>query len=109
EGILENTDILIQDGKIVEIGSDLSAPEEAYTIDAQGKHVTPGLIDCHSHIAIEGGVNENRQAVTSEVRIGDVLEHDDINIYRQLAGGLTMSHLLHGSANPIGGQSQLIK
>jgi imidazolonepropionase-like amidohydrolase len=78
-------------------------------IDATGKHLTPGILDEHSHIAIEGGVNEGTHAVTAEVRIGDVIDPDDINIYRQLAGGVTAAHLLHGSANPIGGQCQLIK
>jgi len=91
------------------VGYKLKPPEGALIIDAEGKHVTPGLIDCHAHIAIDRGVNESSQATTSEVRIGDVVDHTDISIYRQLAGGLTMSHLLHGSANPIGGQCQLIK
>src|SRR5690606_7995740 len=72
-------------------------------------HLTPGIIDEHSHIAISRGVNEGTQAVTSEVRIGDVINSEDLNIYRQLARGVTTSHLLHGSANPIRGQSQLIK
>src|SRR5690606_16573891 len=74
-----------------------------------GLHVTPGLIDCHSHTGIDGGVNEGSQAVTAEVRIGDVLDPDDVNWYRQLAGGVTAVNQLHGSANPIGGQSQVVK
>lgn len=78
-------------------------------IDGTGLHLSAGLIDEHSHIAISRGVNEGTQSVTSEVRIGDVLNPDDINIYRQLAGGVTSSHLLHGSANAIGGQTQMIK
>ena len=78
-------------------------------IDAAGKHITSGIIDEHSHIAISKGVNEGTQAVTSEVRIGDVINANDINIYRQLAGGVTVAQLLHGSANPIGGQSAIIK
>lgn len=107
-GVLRNTDVLIQNGKIAALGSNL--PLRADTIvDATGKHLTPGIIDEHSHIAIEGGVNEATHAVTAEVRIGDVIDPDDINIYRQLAGGVTAAHLLHGSANPIGGQCQLIK
>lgn len=108
EGKQENTDVLIDNGKIASIGKGLSAAG-AVVIDATGKHVTPGIIDEHSHIAISRGVNEWTQAVTSEVRIGDVLNSDDVNIYRQLAGGVTTSQLLHGSANPIGGQAQLIK
>lgn len=108
DGIRNNTDVLLDNGKIAAIGTNLSAAGAA-VIDATGKHVTPGIIDEHSHIAISRGVNEWTQAVTAEVRIGDVLNSDDVNIYRQLAGGVTSSHLLHGSANPIGGQTQLIK
>jgi imidazolonepropionase-like amidohydrolase len=107
-GIMKEADVFISGGKIVAIGKDLGNKADV-TIDATGKDITPGIIDEHSHIAIEGGVNEGTHAVTAEVRIGDVLEPDDISIYRQLAGGVTSSHLLHGSANPIGGQLQLIK
>src|SRR5205085_4273745 len=81
----------------------------AKVIDGTGKFLTPGIIDEHSHIAVTQSINEGTQSVTSEVRIGDVLNPDDINIYRQLAGGVTSSHILHGSANTIGGQTQLIK
>ena len=108
-GILENTDMLVVNGKIKKIGKNLKAPEGALVIDATGKHVTPGLIDAHSHTAISKGVNESTQAVTAEVRIRDVINNYDINIYRELAGGLTMANLLHGSANPIGGQNAVIK
>ncbi|MBL4623965.1 MAG: amidohydrolase family protein [Flavobacteriales bacterium] len=111
-GILKNASVLIQDGKIAAVGSQLKfdeLPRETIKIDAKGKHVTPGIIDEHSHIAISRGVNECTQAVTAEVSIGDVVNSDDINIYRQLAGGVTASQLLHGSCNPIGGQSALIK
>ena len=80
----------------------------AKVIDGTGKHVTPGIIDEHSHIAA-ASINEGGQSVTSEVRIADNLNPDDINIYRQLSGGVTTSHILHGSANVIGGQTQLIK
>ncbi len=107
-GVLRNTDVLIRAGKIAAIGPNLSVQADTI-IDATGKHLTPGIIDEHSHIAIEGGVNEATHAVTAEVRIGDVVDPDDINIYRQLAGGVTAAHLLHGSANPIGGQCQLVK
>ncbi|SJZ41251.1 Imidazolonepropionase [Chitinophaga eiseniae] len=108
DGKLENTDVLVRGGKIAQIGKGLSAGN-ARVIDGTGKHLSAGIIDEHSHIAISNGVNESSQAVTAEVRIGDVLNPDDVNIYRQLSGGVTASHLLHGSANPIGGQSQLIK
>ncbi|MCS6928187.1 MAG: amidohydrolase family protein [Saprospiraceae bacterium] len=109
EGILRNTDVLIADGKIRRIGRNLPAQDDAIVIDATGKHLTAGIIDEHSHIAISRGVNEGTQESSAEVRIGDVIDHEDINIYRQLAGGVTSAHLLHGSANPIGGQTQLIK
>lgn len=113
DGILENTDVLVQNGKIQEIGKNLTTPLAGKVpveiIDGTGKYLTAGIIDEHSHIAISGGVNECSQSVTSEVRVGDVLNPDDINIYRQLAGGVTTSHLLHGSCNTIGGQTQLIK
>lgn len=108
EGILENVDVHIRNGKIHAIGKNLSARGKTIEIDGTGKHLTPGIIDEHSHIALQS-VNESAQAVTSEVRMSDALNPEDISIYRQLAGGVTASHLLHGSANPIGGQSQLIK
>jgi imidazolonepropionase-like amidohydrolase len=107
EGVLQNSDILLKNGKIAAIGKNLSEPN-ARVIDGTGKHVSPGIIDEHSHIAA-ASINEGAQSVTSEVRIGDNLNPDDINIYRQLSGGVTTSHILHGSANPIGGQTQLIK
>lgn len=108
EGKLLNTDVLVQKGKITKIGKNLTAPAGVIIIDATGKHLTPGIIDEHSHIAMDG-TNEMGQAITSEVRVGDVVDPEDQTIYRQLAGGVTMSHILHGSANPIGGQSILIK
>ncbi|MBD3637513.1 MAG: amidohydrolase family protein [Crocinitomicaceae bacterium] len=107
-GIVENGSVTIRNGKIVAVNSG-GAPGGATVIDAKGKHVTCGIVDEHSHIAISKGVNESGQAVSAEVRIGDVVRSDDINIYRQLAGGVTAAQLLHGSANPIGGQSALIK
>ena len=109
DGIVENTDVLIENGKIANIGKNLTLPQGATAIDGTGKHLTAGIIDEHSHIAISRGVNEGSQESTAEVRIGDVINSEDINIYRQLAGGVTCSQLLHGSANPIGGQSAIIK
>ena len=107
EGKLENADVLIKSGKIVGVGKGLE-DATAKVVDATGKHITAGIIDEHSHIAA-ASINEGGQSVTSEVRIGDNLNPDDINIYRQLSGGVTSSHILHGSANTIGGQTQLIK
>jgi imidazolonepropionase-like amidohydrolase len=109
KGKLEDWDILFVDGKIKEIAPDITVTQgSALVIDATGKHVTPGLIDCHSHSAASS-INEGAQAVTAEVRIQDVLFADDINVYRQLGGGLTTANVLHGSANPIGGQNAVIK
>jgi len=107
EGQLYNTDVLVKGGKIAKIGKGLNAPG-ARVIDGSGKYLTPGIIDEHSHIAAFS-INEGAQSVTSEVRMGDNLNPDDINIYRQLSGGVTSSQILHGSANTIGGQAQLIK
>jgi imidazolonepropionase-like amidohydrolase len=106
---LEKSDVLVESGKIKAVGENLAAPEGAVTIDAHGKHLSPGIIDCHSHIATDGGVNESAQTITAEVRIGDFVDPNDINIYRQLAGGVTASNILHGSANTIGGQNQVLK
>ncbi|MEE8199759.1 MAG: amidohydrolase [Candidatus Acidoferrales bacterium] len=109
-GTLPNADILIRDGKIVGLGPGLRAPEGARVIDATGMFVMPGMIDAHAHIAVEGfGVNEGSVSVSAMVQIAEVLNSTDINIYRVLAGGVTTSLILHGSANPIGGQSQVIK
>jgi imidazolonepropionase-like amidohydrolase len=107
-GILENTDVLVKDGKISKIGKNLNTGS-ARVIDATGKHLTAGIVDEHSHIAIDNGVNEAGHNSTAEVTIEDVVDHEDINIYRDLAGGVTTSQLLHGSANPIGGRSAIIK
>ena len=107
EGVLSNTDVLVENGKIAGIGKNLNAGN-AKIIDGTGKFLTAGIIDEHSHIATSS-VNEGGQSVTSEVRIADNLDPDDVDIYRQLGGGVTTSHILHGSANTIGGQTQLIK
>lgn len=108
EGILTETDVLIKNGKIAKIGKNLSEPS-ARIIDATGKHLTAGIIDEHSHIAISNGVNEAGQNSSAEVTIEDVVDSEDINIYRNLSGGVTSANLLHGSANPIGGRAAFIK
>ena len=113
-GILNDADLLIKDGKIAAVGSNLRATltgalGDTMIIDGTGMHVTPGLIDCHSHTGIDGGVNEWTQNVTAEVRIADAIDPEDINWYRQLAGGLTAANQLHGSSNPIGGQNSVVK
>lgn len=108
DGILKNTDVLITNGKITKIGVSLTA-NNATVIDATGKHLTAGIIDEHSHIAISKGVNESGQNSSAEVTIEDVVNSDDINIYRNLSGGVTSANLLHGSANPIGGRAAFVK
>lgn len=108
-GIIENGTLLIGNGEILAIGKDIELPEGTVIFDGTGLEVTPGIIDCHSHMATDGGVNESGQAIVAEVRIGDFIDCNDINIYRQLAGGVTAANILHGSANPIGGQNQVIK
>ena len=109
EGILTNASLLISGGKILAVGQDLDVPEDAEVVDSGGLHITPGIVDCHSHMATDGGINESGQAITAEVRIGDFVDSRDISIYRQLAGGVTVANILHGSASPIGGQNQVIK
>jgi imidazolonepropionase-like amidohydrolase len=108
-GTIERGSILIKDGKIAEVGSSIKAPTNAQVIDANGQFVTPGIIDCHSHIAVDGSVNEGSIAVSSIANIADVLNSDDIAIFHDLAGGVTTANVLHGSANPIGGQTIVIK
>ena len=114
-GVLERADVLFHDGVLVAIGTDL-IPSELLPngvipmeIDGRGKHVTPGVIDEHTHIAVDRGVNEGTQASSAEVWIGHALNSEDVNMYRQLSGGVTCAQILHGSANPIGGQSAIIK
>jgi imidazolonepropionase-like amidohydrolase len=109
EGILKNVDVLVTNGKIQRIAKKLSVQDNAIVVDGSNKHLTAGIIDEHSHIAGSRGINEGTQESSAEVRIGDIIDPEDIDIYRQLAGGVTSSHILHGSANPIGGQTQLIK
>jgi imidazolonepropionase-like amidohydrolase len=106
-GILKNTDVLVRGGKITAIGASLEA-EDARIIDATGKHLTSGIIDEHSHLGASS-INEGGQNSSAEVSIADVLEPDDIGLYRDLAGGVTTIQILHGSANPIGGRSAIIK
>jgi imidazolonepropionase-like amidohydrolase len=108
KGKLENTDLLLQNGKIAQIGKNLPVPAGAQVIDATGKYVMPGIIDPHSHTMIDA-VNEGSLSVTSMVRVRDVLDPTDVNIYRQLAGGVTTINVLHGSANTIGGQNAVVK
>lgn len=108
KGTLENTDILIQNGKITRIGKNLPTPATARVIDATGKYVTPGIIDAHSHTMLDA-INEGVYSVTSMTRTRDVLQPNDVAIYRALAGGVTTANLLHGSANSIGGQSTVVK
>ena len=107
EGIIENTDLLVKNGKINLIGKDLNI-ENVKIIDGTGKHLTSGIIDEHSHIAASS-INEGGQNSSAEVTIEDVIDPDDINIYRNLSGGVTTIQILHGSANPIGGRSAIIK
>lgn len=107
-GTLQNTDVLIRGGRITEIGQNLRARDGARVIDATGKYVTPGIIDCHSH-AMMDAVNEFSYSVTSMARIQDVLDPTDTDLYRALAGGVTTLNLLHGSANAIGGQNTVVK
>jgi imidazolonepropionase-like amidohydrolase len=108
KGTLQNTDILVQNGKIARIAAGIEAPAGAQVIDASGKYVMPGIIDAHSH-AMSDAINEGSLSVTSMVRIEDVLNPTAVNIYRALAGGVTTLNLLHGSANTIGGQSATVK
>ena len=107
-GTIENGSIVIRGGKIAAVGTNLPVPEGARVIDAKGRYVLPGIIDCHSHMAAHS-INESGVPVTSMVSIEDVLEPEDITIYRALSGGVTTVNILHGSSNPIGGQSRVIK
>jgi len=101
--------VLVRDGKIAAVGKDLDVPKNAAVVDGRGKYLMPGIIDCHSHIAIQGGVNEGSLSVTAMVGVEDVVDPEDVDIYRDLAGGVTTANLLHGSANAIGGRNQVVK
>jgi imidazolonepropionase-like amidohydrolase len=109
QGTIEHGSILIRDGKIAAVGAGVQVPAGTTVIDATGQFIIPGIIDCHSHIAVDGSVNEGAPAVSSMANIADVLNPADVNIYRDLAGGVTTANILHGSANPIGGQTVVIK
>jgi len=108
-GDLPDTDVLIRDGKIIEIGQNLEAPEDVRVIDAQGRFVMPGILDDHSHMGVDRGINEGSRSVVPEVSIADVIKHDDPAFFTALAGGVTTIHTMHGSANSIGGQNEVIK
>ncbi|MDG2016740.1 MAG: amidohydrolase family protein, partial [Rhodothermales bacterium] len=108
DGDLENTDVLVSGGIITEIGSNIRAPRGITEVDATGKYLMPGIIDAHSHIALTS-VNEGSSPVTAEVSMEDVVNPYHLGIYRALAGGVTTSHTMHGSANVIGGQNETIK
>ncbi|MEM7280607.1 MAG: amidohydrolase family protein [Pseudomonadota bacterium] len=109
KGKIENADLLIRRGRVSAVGQDLTAPRDTNIVDATGKHITPGIVDAHSHSGVSQSVNEATHAVTVEVRIEDVINPTDIALYRELAGGVTTINQLHGSANPMGGQNQVIK
>ena len=109
QGEIANGTLLIRDGKIVAVGRDLAVPEGAVVIDAKGRFVMPGIIDTHSHTAVEGSVNECTDVITAETRVRDVIDQHDVSIYRQLAGGVTAINVLHGSCNAIGGQNAVLK
>ena len=107
-GTIPNGTIVLRDGKIAALGANVDIPAGAEVVDVTGKFISPGIIDCHSHIAADA-INEGGTVVSSMVGIQDVLDPTDVNIYRDLAGGLTTANVLHGSANPIGGKNYVIK
>ncbi|MCC5938886.1 MAG: amidohydrolase family protein [Lunatimonas sp.] len=108
KGIMEDTDVWVSDGKIRQIGKGLRGSNASVEIDASGLFLMPGIIDAHSHIGLEA-VNEPTSPITSEVSMRDVINPFDVGIYRALAGGVTISHAMHGSANAIGGQNVTLK
>jgi imidazolonepropionase-like amidohydrolase len=108
KGNLESSDVLVQNGIITQLGKNLTAPAGVNTIDASGKYLMPGIIDAHSHVGLDV-VNEASAPITSEIRMKDVVNPTDMGIYRALAGGVTVSHAMHGSANVVGGQNATLK
>lgn len=108
KGIVKNTDVKVSKGKIIQVGTGLSA-ENATVIDGSNLHLTSGIIDEHTHIGLARGVNESGSNNSGEVRMSDAIDPDDVNFYRQLAGGVTSAQQLHGSANPVGGQASMVK
>src|SRR5213083_1713077 len=108
KGTIQNGTIVLRDGKIAAIGTDVPIPPGADVVDASGRFVSPGLVDCHSHIAADS-INEGGTTVSSMTGIQDVFDPTDVDIYRDLAGGVTTANVLHGSANPIGGKNYVIK
>ena len=108
KGNLESSDVLVQNGIITQLGKNLTAPAGVNTIDASGKYLMPGIIDAHSHVGLDV-VNEGSAPITSEIRMKDVVNPTEIGIYRALAGGVTVSHAMHGSANVVGGQNATLK
>ena len=109
QGTIPNGTVIVRGGKIAAVGAGLPIPPGTAVVNATGQYVMPGIIDAHSHTAIEEGVNECTDAITAEVRVADVIDHRDVDIYRQLAGGVTMINVLHGSCNAIGGQNAVLK
>jgi len=108
-GVIEDGDLVAVNGRITAVGRGLAAPQGALEVDGRGMHLTPGIVDCHSHTGVDGQVNEGTHAVSAEVRIQDVIDPFDVAIYRELAGGTTTANVLHGSANAIGGQNAIVK
>jgi imidazolonepropionase-like amidohydrolase len=109
QGTIPNATVIVRAGKIAAVGAGLPVPPGTAVVNATGQYVMPGIIDAHSHTAIEEGVNECTDSITAEVRVADVIDHRDVDIYRQLAGGVTMVNVLHGSCNAIGGQNAVLK
>ena len=101
-------DVLVLDGKIAGVGQ-VNVPEGTLEIPGAGGHLAPGVVDCHSHIAVVGSVNEGTVSISAEVSIEDVIDAEDLSIYRALAGGVTTARILHGSANTIGGRHAVLK
>ena len=107
-GTLDNADVLVEDGRISRVGTGLSAPRGVRVVELNGRHVMPGIIDAHSHIALSS-VNEATNPIVAEVQMRDAVDPSDIGIYRALAGGVTSIHVMHGSANPVGGENETLK